>query len=143
MSGRIARSVRQIKLDLGSIVNPDLILKLCTAAGHLWRDRALGPVQTIFLFITQILHGNTSCAHVRQLGNFAFTRSAYCEARNRVPVGMLRALLRETGQRLTQYASRMGRRNEGSGLRFGVLTLSALPSSGRAVPGWAGPAGGP
>jgi len=107
MSGSIARSVRQIKRDLNSIVSPDLILKLCTAAGHLWRDRTLGPVETIFLFIAQVLHGNTSCAHVRQLGNFAFTKSAYCEARRRLPVGVLRALLRQTGQRLTQHANQL------------------------------------
>lgn len=109
MSGSITRSVRQIKRnDWQSIVNPDLIVKLCQAAGYAWRDRTLGPVQTIFLFITQILHGNTSCAHVRQLGNFAFTRSAYCEARRRLPVGVLSALLRQIGQRLTEHASRIG-----------------------------------
>ena len=108
MSGSIARSVQQIKGDLDSIVSPNLILKLCKAAGHVWRDRTLGPVETISLFITQILHGNTSCAHVRQLGNFAFTRSAYCEARKRLPVDVLRELLRETGRRVTEEASRVG-----------------------------------
>jgi hypothetical protein len=68
----------------------------------------LGPVETIYLFITQILNGNTSCAHVRQFGNFAFTRSAYCEARKRLPVEIFRELLRETGQRVTEQANRVG-----------------------------------
>jgi len=108
MSSSIARSVREIKGDLRSIMAPSLIVRLCEAAGHVWRDRALGPVDTIYLFIAQILHGNTSCAHVRQLGNFAFTRSAYCEARKRLPVQVLRELLRETGQRITQEACRVG-----------------------------------
>jgi hypothetical protein len=108
MSGSIARSVQQIKADLQAIVDPGLIMKLCQAAGHAWRDRTLGPVQTIYLFIAQILHGNTSCAHVRQLGNFAFARSAYCEARKRLPVQVLRDLLRATAQRVTQQASRVG-----------------------------------
>jgi hypothetical protein len=106
--GSIARSVRQIKADLGSIVAASQITKLCEAAGHIWRDRSLGPVETIYLFIAQILHGNTSCAHVRQLGGFAFTRSAYCEARKRLPVQVLRDLLRVTGQRVTEHASRVG-----------------------------------
>ena len=108
MSGSIANRVQQIKSDLGSIVAPGVILRLCRAAGHAWRDRTLGPVETISLFITQILHGNTSCAHVRQLGNFAFTRSAYCEARKRLPVQVFRDLLRETALRVTMHASRVG-----------------------------------
>jgi hypothetical protein len=108
MSGSIARSVQQIKADLHAIIAPALILNVCQAAGHSWRDRTLGPVQTIFLFIKQILHGNTSCAHVRQLGNFAFARSAYCEARKRLPVQVLRDLLRATAQRVTKQASRVG-----------------------------------
>jgi hypothetical protein len=108
MSGSIARSVQQIKADLGSIVAASQIVKLCEAAGHAWRDRTLGPVETIYLFIAQVLHGNTSCAHVRQLGGFAFTRSAYCEARKRLPVQVLRDLLRATGQRVTEQAGRAG-----------------------------------
>jgi hypothetical protein len=104
----IARSVQEIKGDLRSIVAPGQITRLCQAAGHTWRDRTLGPVETIYLFIAQVLHGNTSCAHVRQIGNFAFTRSAYCEARNRLPVEIFRELLRETGQCVTEQARRVG-----------------------------------
>ncbi len=108
MSGSITRSVREIKGDLGSIISAGQIMRLCQAAGHAWRDRTLGPVETIYLFIAQVLHGNTSCAHVRQLGDFAFTRSAYCEARKRLPAEIFRKLLRATGQRVTEQASRVG-----------------------------------
>ena len=108
MAGSITRSVREIKRDPASIVTPDRILRLCSAAGHKWRERALGPVQTLYLFMAQILHGNTSCAHVRQFGGFAFDRTAYCRARKRMPVSIFRQLLRETGQRVTSEASRIG-----------------------------------
>jgi hypothetical protein len=108
MSGSITRSVREIKRDLRSIIAPRQIVRLCRAAGYAWRDRTLGPVETIYLFVSQILHGNTSCAHVRQLGNFAFTRSAYCEARQRLPADIFRALLRETGRRVSEEANRVG-----------------------------------
>ncbi len=108
MSGSIARSVQQIKGDLRSIIAPSLILTLCRAAGHAWRDRTLGPVKTLHLFVAQILHGNTSCAHVRQFGNFAFARSAYCTARKRLPVKVFQELLREIGQRVTNEARRVG-----------------------------------
>ena len=108
MSRSIARSVQKVKDDLGSIITPNLIIGICQAVGHIWRDRTLGPVQTIYHFIAQVLHGNTSCAHVRQLGNFTFTRSAYCEARKRIPVQVFRELLRAIGQRVTEEASRVG-----------------------------------
>lgn len=108
MGGSIARSVQKVKEDLGSIVSARLIVGLCQVAGHVWRDRTLGPVETIYLFLAQVLHGNTSCAHVRQLGGFAFARSAYCEARKRLPVEIFRNLLRATGQRVTEHASRVG-----------------------------------
>ena len=108
MSGSIAQSVREIKRDPRSIVDADLILRLCVAAGHQWRERTLAPVQTIYLFMAQILHGNTSCAHVRQFGGFAFERSAYCKARRRLPVSIFQQLLREIGQRVTREASRVG-----------------------------------
>lgn len=108
MAGSITRSVREIKQDPSSIIAQDRILRLCIAAGHKWRERALGPVQTLYLFMAQILHGNTSCAHVRQFGGFAFDRSAYCRARARLPVSIFRQLLRETGQRVTREASSVG-----------------------------------
>ena len=104
----ITRSVQEIKADVRLMITPSQVYKLCTAVGHVWRDRALGPVETIYLFVAQILHGNTSCAHVRQLANFAFTRSAYCEARKRLPVALLRELLRATGQRVLSEANRVG-----------------------------------
>ena len=108
MASSITRSVQEIKADVRSIVNASRIYELCKALGHAWRDRALGPVETVYLFVAQVVHGNTSCAHVRQFGNFAFTRSAYCEARKRLPVELFRALLRETGQRIANEASRVG-----------------------------------
>ena len=52
MSCSIARSVREIKQDLGSIVGADQIVRLCHAAGHAWRDRTLCPVTTVYLLVT-------------------------------------------------------------------------------------------
>ncbi|MHC4430101.1 MAG: transposase [Planctomycetota bacterium] len=108
MGGSIAQSVQEIKRDLRAIIAPSLILTRCRAAGHAWRDRTLGPVETLYLFVAQILHGNTSCAHVRHFGDFAFARSAYCQARKRLPVKVFRELLGEIGQRVTNEARRVG-----------------------------------
>lgn len=46
-TGSIARAVRDIKDDLFATVSPDLILSICVAEGHRWRNRVLGPVETL------------------------------------------------------------------------------------------------
>jgi hypothetical protein len=108
MSGSITRSVQEIKGDIRSIVTPELITRLCVEAQHEWRERTLGPVQTIYLFIAQILHGNASCNHVRHFGGFAFGAAAYCRARMRLPVTIVHGLLKEMGQLVTREAERVG-----------------------------------
>ncbi len=55
MSSSIARSVRKIKEDLGSIVAADQIVRLCQATGHTWRDRTLGPVNSAIANIARIV----------------------------------------------------------------------------------------
>ena len=47
---------------------------------------------TIYLFLLQILHGNTACQHTVHFGQWNFTDSAYCAARKRLPLGVLRRL---------------------------------------------------
>lgn len=103
----ITRAVHRIKDDLFAVVSPELILEICAAEGHRWRTRVLGPVETLQLFIVQVLHGNTSCAHVRVLGRFSFSRAAYCAARSRIPLRVYRALLRSTGKDLTGHRHRL------------------------------------
>ena len=47
---------------------------------------------TLYLFILQILHGNTACTHTVHFGRWNFTDSAYCAARKRLPLGVIRRL---------------------------------------------------
>ena len=53
----------------------------------------LNPVTTVYLFILQVLHGNTACQHTVHFGRWNFTDSAYCAARKRLPLGVLHRLL--------------------------------------------------
>ncbi len=46
------------------------------------------------MFLLQILHRNTACAHLPRLTGCDFTASAYCQARSRLPLAILQALLR-------------------------------------------------
>jgi hypothetical protein len=46
------------------------------------------------LFVLQILHGNTAISHLRHFSKRAFTPSAYCQARGRLPLAVLQQLQR-------------------------------------------------
>ncbi len=89
----LVSALRQIRDDLASLLEPLAVSDLCRSLGCRWRERILDPVTTIHLFILQILHGNTACAHLPRLTGQTFTASAYCQARSRLPLAVLRSLL--------------------------------------------------
>jgi hypothetical protein len=84
--------------DLAHELSPDAIKQACEEEKYSWRDRLLNPVTTIYLFILQILHGNTACTHVVHFGQGNFTDTAYCAARKRLPLGVLRRLVGRIAQ---------------------------------------------
>jgi hypothetical protein len=85
---RVRREVFSDDLPIAAAVE-----QLCRDSGLLWRDRLLTPLVTLRLFVLQILHGNTSIAHLRQLCGVDFAPSSYCEARQRLPLEVIRGLL--------------------------------------------------
>jgi hypothetical protein len=109
MARSILAAVRQIKADVAQFLRPQVIREVCQAVGHVWRERVLDPVTTVHLFVLQVLHGNTACAHVPRLGAVACTGEAYCQARARLPVRVLGALLRA----LTHYCGADGTLDDG------------------------------
>src|SRR4029078_225097 len=86
--------VRRIRDDVAVLLESESLRQLCRDNGHRWRQRLLDPVTTIHLFVLQVLHGNTACAHLPHLSGLSFTESAYCQARSRLPLAVLRAVLR-------------------------------------------------
>lgn len=93
MPPRMDRVLSRLRADITACLSPEAITDACRAVGHRWRDRALSPVTTVYLFLLQILHGNTACQHVVQFGVWRFTESAYCQARKRLPLAVLQVLL--------------------------------------------------
>jgi len=77
--------------------------QLCAQCQHLWRDRLLTPLITLRLFILQILHGNTSITHLRQLSGTDFAPGSYCEARGRLPLEILQGLLMAVASMARQF----------------------------------------
>lgn len=89
----VSRALDRIKQDLEPHLPPAAIEAACIAAGHDWRERTLGPVQTVHLFVLQILHFNAAIKALRRLAKMTFAASAYCEARARLPLTVLQSLL--------------------------------------------------
>jgi Transposase DDE domain len=69
------------------------VVQLLKALGIVWRQRLLTPLVTLRLFVLQILHGNTSITHLRQLSGLDFAAASYCEARGKLPIRLLLQLL--------------------------------------------------
>lgn len=93
----IRRILAQIKDDWTAQLSAEHLTRLCREAGSTWRCRTLTPVVTIYVFLLQILHGNTAMTNLPRLSGQRFTPAAYCQARKRVPLAVLRRLLHETG----------------------------------------------
>lgn len=90
----ISQAVRRIKGRLDRFVPASLIASLCQALARRYRRRTLDPEVTTFLFLRQILHGNSPVGELRRLSGLDFTDSAYCQARQRLPVGHFHRLAR-------------------------------------------------
>src|SRR5262245_2457423 len=89
----LVSALREIRDDLANRLEPVALGNLCRSLGCRWPDRFLDPVTTIHLFLLQVLHRNTACAHLPRLTSLVFTASAYCQARSRLPLAVLQALL--------------------------------------------------
>jgi len=74
---------------------PDRINRLARAGHHTFRDTTLTPGKTLALFARQIAHGNIACSAVRHLAGEAFSDSAWCQARARLPSELITRVQRE------------------------------------------------
>jgi hypothetical protein len=86
------------------MLDEQTILERCRQRGHRWRNRILNPAVTLHLFVMQILAGNTACWALRHLSKMSFTASAYCQARQRLPLALIQQLVREIAARLSNQA---------------------------------------
>jgi hypothetical protein len=101
----LADALRRVRVAIANLLEPEPLRQLCRDCGHRWRERVLGPVTTIQLFVLQVLHGNTACAHLPHLSELAFINSAYCDARSRLRLVVLRVLVRAEGFRFPPSVS--------------------------------------
>jgi len=90
----IYHALARVKQDLRKHLPESTIEQAARDAGHKWRKRILDPIVTVQLFILQVLHFNTSLTHIRHLAGPQFKPSAYCQARQRLPLKLMQSLLR-------------------------------------------------
>jgi hypothetical protein len=109
MTFSIPSALQRIKADLAQHLVPQALREVCRAAGLCWRQRCLDPITTIQLFVLQVLHGNTAGSHLRHIAGQAFTASAYCQARARLPRDVLQRLLRRVIEALRPATDDEGR----------------------------------
>jgi hypothetical protein len=99
MVSRMTTVLQRLKTDWAAQLQPKAIQAACESVGYTeWRDRLLSPVVTVQAFLLQILHGNTACRHLPHLSGLNFSASAYCQARMKLPLGVLEHLLERVGQ---------------------------------------------
>ncbi len=89
----IPHALRKIKEDLPRVLSSRQIEQACRSVKHRWRRRQLPPVRTVYLFVLQILHGNIACSALRHVSGLKVSASAYCQARARLPLAAIKALV--------------------------------------------------
>jgi hypothetical protein len=96
MAASIVEAVARIKRGPADALGRGRVEAVCRELGHAWRDRELDPATTVALFVQQVAHGNAPCSEVRHLGRWCgcgdFSASAWCQARKRLPLELLRRL---------------------------------------------------
>lgn len=85
---------------------------LTAAEGYAWRDRIWNPVATFWTFLVQVLHPGSSCREAvaqvlaeqagRSQRRISPDASAYCQARQRVPLSVFVAALHKVGRALQE-----------------------------------------
>src|SRR5579871_215486 len=88
----IPSALQRIKANVEGALPENTLRRLVADLPVTYHDRTLTPVVTTYLFVQQVLHGNTAVGHLRHLAGLDFTDSAYCQARQRLPVSFFHRL---------------------------------------------------
>ena len=101
----ILPALRQVREDLVKFLDRSTVESICSTLGYRWRKRGLDPWTTVHLFILQVLHQNTAMTHLPHLSGESFTASAYCQARQRLPLSLF-------DQLVSRFNEHLGRADE-------------------------------
>ena len=97
MARHLRAALTHVKAQLHGQLPID-VDELARQVGHRWREHKLTPAVTVWLFLLQILHGNTAITALRLVGGMAMQASSYCEARMRLPLALFGELFEAMGR---------------------------------------------
>lgn len=130
----VARTRQHSNFDVLAQLDEPLIDQLAHEQGHHWRQGKLSPARTIHFFAWQVLMGNVSGGAVRHHANAAFSESAYCQARQRLPQTLLHELSQRTAQAALSHTRHGRKATDWHGHRvFRIDGSSATLSDAKAV----------
>jgi len=90
MAATVSAALRYVNSNLDQLLPERAILTAAREVGHRWRQRKLGPAQTVVLLVLQLLCGNASLAEARALDGYRVCVAALAQARQRLPLELLR-----------------------------------------------------
>jgi hypothetical protein len=103
----IEQELGAIKRNPVELLDARRIIELCRECGYRPQaDGKLDPCTLIASFMQQIGGGNLSCEELRLMHQGQFTASGYCQARMRLPLGVIQTLAREQYQKLAEPLDR-------------------------------------
>jgi len=94
MAHIISDAVARLKDEVQRFLSVSFVAQLASEMGLCWRETPLAIPNLVALFARQIIGGNLSMPELSRLAGSNFTPEAYCIARGRLPLELLRELLR-------------------------------------------------
>lgn len=117
VGGHIRRLTLQDGLAFAGVLTAEMVNEAARRFGASFRDRIYSPAVTLWAFLAQVLGADPSCADAvarvtawraaAGLPAYSANTGSYCEARTRLPLGLLQHLLRAIGAQLHAQGYRM------------------------------------
>src|SRR5271165_5539006 len=117
-----------IRKEVAAHLDEQAINAACREEKYTWRERLFNPTNTVHLFILQILNRNTALNDLPRKSHESFTGSAFCTARQRLPLRVFQRLLRSLAETLLPHPG--GERIDKEGRWRGHRTFIMDGSSG-------------
>lgn len=114
-SDQIYRRLRQAnELPFSDLLKPERVARALEALGVEFRERVFSPIATLWMFLSQALSADHSCQDAvarllawrlaRGLSPCSTDTSSYCEARQRLPLQLIRQLTKDAAENMEQQA---------------------------------------
>jgi hypothetical protein len=97
----LTAALHRVKESIGNVLSRAAVKLACQRHDHAWRHGPLDPPNTVQLFVRQVVEGNVAGTEVVRLAGGKFNESAWCQAKQRLPLEVLRDLGRQVRDRVT------------------------------------------